>query len=67
MFEHVEMGVRPGERSRGADDAEAVVVLSADGDLRGGDGGDRAVVELGQHGEIIVEGSARDDAISSGP
>ena len=35
------VGDRPFERPGRADDAEAVVVLGADGDLRGGDRGDR--------------------------
>ena len=38
------VGDRPLERPGGADDAEAVVVLGADGDLRGGDRGDAAVI-----------------------
>ena len=66
MFEHLEMGVRPDERPRGADDPEPVVVLGADRDLRGGDGGDRAVVQLGEHGEVVVESPAGDDRLHAG-
>ena len=58
MLEDGVVGDRPLERAGGADDAEAVVVLGADGDLRGGDRGDAAVVELGQDGEVVVERAA---------
>ncbi len=55
------VGDRPLESARRPADPEAVVVLGADGDLRGGDRGDSAVVELGQDGEVIVERPARDE------
>ena len=61
------VGDRPLERARRAADAEAVVVLGADGDLRGGDRGDPAVIELGQDGEVVVEGPARDERLQPGP
>ena len=57
------VGDRPFERAGGAADAEAVVVLGADGDLRGGDGGDPAVIELGQDGEVVVERTAGDERL----
>ena len=57
------VGDRPFEGAGRAADAEAVVVLGADGDLRGGDGGDPAVVELGQDGEVVVEGAAGDERL----
>ena len=59
-------GVRPGQRARGADDAEAAVVLGPRRDLGGGDRGDRPVAQLGQHGEIVVEGPAGDDRLHPG-
>ena len=48
-------------------DAEAVVVLGADGDLRGRDGGDPAVIELGQDGEIVVERPAGNERLEPAP
>ncbi len=61
VLEDVVVGDRPFERPLGPADAEAVVVLGADGDLRGGDGGDPAVLQLGQDGEIVVEGPPLDE------
>ncbi len=58
---------RPFERSRGADHTEAVVVLGADRDLRRGDRGDHAVIQFGQHGEVIVEGAAGNERLEPSP
>ena len=60
------MGVRPDQGPGGAHDPEAVVVLGAGGDLRGGDGGDRAVIQLGEHREVIIERPAGDDRLHAG-
>ena len=45
----------PFQRSFGAEDPEAVVVAVADSDLCGGDDGGAAVLEFGDHVEIVVE------------
>ena len=63
VFELVEVGVPPLERAGGADHAEAVVVLRADRDLRGRHRGDRAVVQLGEDREVVVEGPSGDDRL----
>src|SRR5262245_2053245 len=67
MLEHRVIDDRPLERARGSADAEAVVVLGADGDLRRRDGGDAAVVELGEDGEVVVERAARDERLEPAP
>ena len=65
IFERVVLGDRPFERSRGADDTEAVVVLRPDGDLAGGDRGGDASLKLGQDGEIVVENAPADESLQA--
>src|SRR3954463_8256365 len=65
MLQDGVVGDRPFEGAGGAADPEAVIVLGADGDLRGGDGGDAAVVELGQDGEVVVERPAGDEGLEA--
>jgi len=57
---------RPLHRSLVADHAEAVVVLRADGHLRGGDRGDAAVVQFRENGKIVIQPAAGHDADPQG-
>src|SRR5262249_47554389 len=63
VLENGMVGDGPFERAGGAANAETVVILSADGDLRRRDGGDAAVIELGEDGEVVVERAAGDERL----